>query len=74
MVSDGIDNPDEILPGLLLTIPDVSVNMNDPVAKAAIDRHFLQIAQFEEQRGRYETAEMIRNHTRQYGQGRQISK
>ena len=64
MVSDGIDNPDKILPGLLLTIPDVSVNMNDPVAKAAIDRHFLQIAQFEEQRGRRKTAEMIRNHTR----------
>jgi len=64
MVSDGIDNPDKILPGLLLTIPVVSVNMNDPVAKAAIDRHFLQAAQFEEQRGRLKTAEMIRNHTR----------
>jgi len=64
MVSGGIVNPDMILPGMRLTIPVVSVNMNDPVAKAAINRYFLEIAQFEEQRGRRGTAELIRNHTR----------
>jgi len=64
MVSEGITNPDYILPGTRLTIPVVSVNMNDPEAKAAIDRYFLQIAQYEAQRGRRGTAEMIRNHTK----------
>jgi hypothetical protein len=64
MVSSEVIDPDIILPGMHLTIPAFSVNMNDPEAKAAINRYFLQIAQFEEQLGRHETAEMIRNHTR----------
>jgi len=64
MVSSGIANPDRISPGMRLTIPDANINMNDPEARVAINRYFLQIAQFEEQRGRRRTAELIRNHTR----------
>jgi LysM repeat protein len=64
MGSTEITDPDQILPGMRLTIPSLRANMNDPSARAGINRYFLQIAQIEEQRGRHATAALIRNHTR----------
>ena len=64
MMVNTIADPDEIEPGEQYTIPNHRTNMNDPTAKQSINRYFLQIAQIEEQRGRSETAAMIRNHTR----------
>ncbi|MCL1954994.1 MAG: LysM peptidoglycan-binding domain-containing protein [Brevinematales bacterium] len=64
MVSSGILDIDKIYPNMKFTIPNLKVNMNDPTAKANINRYFLQIAAVEEQRGRSETAALIRNHTR----------
>ena len=64
MVSGVVTDPDKIRPGMRLTVPALTVNMNDPTAKAAINRYFLQIAQIEERRGRRRTAQMIRNHVR----------
>ena len=64
MVSSIVVDPDEILPLMSLTVPALNVNMNDPTAKQSINRYFQQIATIEDQRGRHETAQMIRNHTR----------
>jgi nucleoid-associated protein YgaU len=64
MVSSGISDIDKIYPNMILTIPNLAVNMKDSTAKGSINRYFLQIANLEEQRGRRETAALIRNHTR----------
>jgi len=62
MVSGGISDIDKIYPNLRLTIPNLRTNMNDSTAKASINRYFLQIANLEEQRGRRQTAALIRSH------------
>jgi hypothetical protein len=64
MVSSGISDIDKIYPNMRFTIPNLNANINDPTAKANINRYFLQIADIEEQRGRRETATLIRNHVR----------
>jgi LysM repeat protein len=64
MVSGNVSDPDIIQPQQTLTIPDLRLNMNDPAARQAINRYFLDIARIEDQRGRPGTAELIRNHTR----------
>jgi hypothetical protein len=64
MVSGVIVDPDKILPLQQFVIPDVNINMNDPTARQSINRYFLQIADIEDQRGRHQTATLIRNHTK----------
>jgi nucleoid-associated protein YgaU len=64
MVSNGVSDIDLIYPNMVFTIPDLMTNMNDPTAKQSINSYFLQIANLEEQRGRRQTAALIRNHTR----------
>ena len=64
MVSDIVSDPDKIVPETQLIIPDRRANMNDPTAKQSINSYFPRIASIEDQRGRSETASMIRAHTR----------
>lgn len=64
MVSPVVTDPDKIEPQMELIIPNPRTNMNDPTAKQSINRFFLQIANIEDQRGRKETADLIRAHTR----------
>jgi len=61
MVSYAVTDPDLILPGTVLTIPNLNINMNDAEAKESIKRFFLNIAAIEEQRGRRGTAMLIRS-------------
>ena len=64
LVSDDVvADPDEIEPGMRLTIPPLRENLNDPRARQSINRYLLQIAVIEDQRGRRETASLMRNHT-----------
>jgi len=64
MASAGIADIDKIYPNMKLTIPNLRANLNNPTAKESINRYFLQIANLEDQRGRSQTAALIRNHTR----------
>ena len=64
MVSGNVVDPDMILPEQTLVIPDLGTNMNDASAREKINSYFHNIAGIEEQRGRKETADMIRLHTR----------
>jgi hypothetical protein len=64
MVCDDIViDPDKIEPGMILTIPDLNRNIADTKAKYSMNSFFARIADIEEQRGRYNTAVLIRNHT-----------
>jgi hypothetical protein len=65
MASGIIIDPDKILPQMRLTIPALRANMDDPTARQSINRYFLQIADIEDQRGRHDTAALVRGHTRQ---------
>ena len=63
MVSDDtVTDPDRILPGTHLIIPALTENLNDPRARESMNRFFLQIAGIEDQRGRPQTAALIRSH------------
>jgi len=64
MVSGNVRDPDRLVPGMNLTIPALNVNMNDPTARESINRYFSNIAVIEEQRGRRNTAALIRGHIR----------
>jgi len=64
MVSGNVIDPDLILPKQEFIIPALGINMSDATARQSINRYFLDIAKIEEQRGRTDTAELIRNHTR----------
>jgi len=65
MATDIINDVDKIYPRMVLTLPALRANMDDPTARQNINRYFLQIANIEEQRGRIRTAALIRGHTRQ---------
>jgi len=62
MVTDEVSDPDLILPGMILTLPVVDVNMEDQTARESINRSFIDSAVFEERRGRGRTAALIRSH------------
>jgi len=64
MVNSQVTDPDQIQPDMRFTIPNLRANMDDRQARESINRYFLQIANIEEQRGRFGTAASIRNHTR----------
>jgi hypothetical protein len=62
--SDEISDPDRIEVGVTLTIPELAANLNDQKARKSLFELILEMAAIEEQRGRKETAEMLRNHTK----------
>ena len=64
MVSPIVADIDQIDPGMTLTVPALAVNMNDATARQSLNRYLLQIAPIEDQRGRPQTAAMMRNHAR----------
>jgi hypothetical protein len=64
MVSSGISDIDKIYPNMRFTIPNLRANMNRSAAKESINHYFLQIANLEDQRGRSQTAALIRSHAR----------
>jgi len=56
-----VSNPDFLRPGMVLTIPNLSRNLLDPTARANLKNMLLEMAVFEEQRGRVVTARDMRN-------------
>lgn len=53
-------DPDRILPGMVLIVPDLQRNLNDAEARRNIRNFLLEIATFEDSRNRPATAEGIR--------------
>ena len=53
-------DPDRILPGMVLTVPDLQLNLRDPSARANIRSFLLEFAIIEETRGRHDTAAGMR--------------
>jgi hypothetical protein len=62
--SDEVTDPDRIELGVTLTIPELAVNLNDQKARKSLFELILEMAAIEEHRGRINTAEMLRNHTK----------
>jgi hypothetical protein len=62
MVSTNVSDPDRLTPGMNLTIPALNVNLNDSRARESMNRYFSDIAKIEDQRGRRNTAALIRRH------------
>ena len=56
-----IQDIDLILPGMVLTIPDIDRNLNDAQARATIKSFLNEIADIETSRNRHKTASGIRN-------------
>ena len=54
-------NPDRISPGMVLTIPNLQLNLIDPGARENLKNILLEMAVFEDQRGRTRTARDMRN-------------
>ena len=55
-------DPDKIMPGMELTIPNLQTNLDSRRARAAIKGVIMDCAQLESNRGREETARGLRNH------------
>jgi len=53
-------DPDRIVPGMVLTIPDLQVNMNNPGSRATIVNFMMEMAVIEDSRNRASTAAGIR--------------
>ena len=53
-------DPDRIQPGMVLTVPNLETNLNDPTARANIRNFMLEIARIEDARCRGATAAGIR--------------
>jgi hypothetical protein len=60
--SNVVLDPDNIEPGMELTIPDLQRNLNNARARANIKSFFMEIADIEEGRNRIPTARGIRQH------------
>ncbi|MDR0443325.1 MAG: LysM peptidoglycan-binding domain-containing protein [Treponema sp.] len=61
---DVVADPDRIEPGMQLTIPVLKQNLDDSKAKQSIFSYLLDMAKLEEQRGRYATALLLRDHAK----------
>jgi hypothetical protein len=53
---------DKILPGMVLLIPNLQINMDDPKARESIKGVIMDSAAIEDSRGRRDTAAGLRNH------------
>ena len=58
--SNVVLDPDRILPGMELTVPDLQRNLNNARARASIKNFLMEMADFEDGRGRGATAAGIR--------------
>jgi hypothetical protein len=58
--SDVVLDPDEIKPGMVLTLPDIQKNLANARAKANMKEFFLEIAKTYDDRNRSEDAEALR--------------
>ena len=63
IASDEVTDPDRIEVGMNLTIPVLKENLDDAQAKSSLNSFFADIARLEDSRGRYGTAELMRQHT-----------
>ena len=61
--SDVISDPDRLEVGMVLTIPVLGVNLDDTTARKNIWDFLLDMAIIEDQRGRPDTADLLRRHT-----------
>ena len=59
--SDVVLDHDKIEPGMVLTIPNLQRNLDDPKAHAAIKKVLVDIAKIEDNRGRPQDADGLRN-------------
>ena len=57
---DVVTDPDRIVPGMELIVPDLQRNLNDSEARAIIRNFLLDVAAIEENRNRHQTASSIR--------------
>ena len=57
---DLIRDPDRILPGMVITIPNLQRNLNNAAARADLRAFILEMSLLEEQRGRARTATQMR--------------
>jgi hypothetical protein len=55
-------DPDKINPGMVLIVPNLEVNLNDPVSRAAIINVMMEYADIEDARGKNHLAQSIRDH------------
>ena len=55
-----VQNPDRLSPGMVLTIPNLQLNLIDPTARANLKNILLEMAVFEDQQGRPRTAADMR--------------
>jgi hypothetical protein len=62
--SDVVLDPDKILPGMVLTIPDLQRNLNDVRAKASIKGVMMDCSVIENNRNRPDTAKGLRELSR----------
>ena len=58
---DIVLDPDKIVPGMVLTIPNLEANLNNPDARNTIKGFLLEIADLEVQRNRPRNSEGLRN-------------
>jgi len=58
---DIVVDQDKIQPGMVLTIPDLQRNLDDPRAKASIKGVIVDCARIEDDRGRADTARGLRD-------------
>ena len=57
---DVVLDPDKIMPGMQLNIPNLQANLDDPVARANIKDFLAEIAAIEDERNRPQDAEALR--------------
>ena len=58
---DVVQDPDRLRPGMVLTIPDIEANINNPGARVSIRNFLFDIAIIEDQRNRRDTANGLRD-------------
>jgi len=58
---DVVVDVDKIEPGMVLSLPDLQRNLDDPKARANIKQFLLEVAKIEDNRDRPQTAEGLRN-------------
>jgi hypothetical protein len=57
---DTVLDPDQIAPGMVLTVPDLQVNLDNPRSRVSVRGVMLDCADIEESRGRRDTAQRMR--------------
>jgi len=58
--SNVVVDPDKILPGMVLTVPDLNINLDDTEARANIKTFLMDVSKVEDSRTRPRDAEGVR--------------